>query len=235
MGEAILAYAHQITPRQSELVAEWLPGDPPLRIALDPELSPSENAQSYFRRYRKAQRGSTEIPAQVAQVESEEGYLDQLAQDLAMAEDRPEIDAVRAALTQAGYLSSKRKPLSSAAARPRRLASPDGFTVWVGKNALQNDSLTFRQAAPHDLWLHARGAPGAHVIVQSEGRPVPERTVEWAAALAAYYSRGRDDTQVAVDVVERRHVRRLKGGRPGQVVYRRERTLRLAPQPPLDV
>jgi predicted ribosome quality control (RQC) complex YloA/Tae2 family protein len=114
------------------------------------------------------------------------------------------------------------------------MASPDGFMVWVGKNALQNDSLTFRQAAPHDLWLHARGVPGAHVIVQSEGRPVPERTVEWAAELAAYYSRGRDDTRVAVDVVERRHVRRLKRGRPGQVVYRRERTMHVAPQSPPD-
>jgi predicted ribosome quality control (RQC) complex YloA/Tae2 family protein len=157
-----------------------------------------------------------------------------LTQDLAMAENRPEIDAVGGALARAGYLKRKRKPITSPAARPLRFTSPDGFRVWVGKNALQNQELTFRRAAPDDLWLHARGIPGAHVIVQTQGQAVPERTVEWAAGLTAYYSRGRDDTQVAVDVVHRRYVRRPKGGRPGQVVYRHERTLQVAPRLPPD-
>jgi predicted ribosome quality control (RQC) complex YloA/Tae2 family protein len=232
MGEAILAYAHQIEPGESELIAEWVAGEPPLRVSLDPRLSPPENAEVYFRRYRKAQRAATEIPAQLARVEAEQEYLDQLAQDLAMAENRPEIDAVGSALAQAGYLKRKRKRLASPRGRPLRYTSPDGFPVWVGKNALQNEELTFRRAAPDDLWLHARGIPGAHVVVQTEGHPVPEPTVEWAASLAAYYSRGRDDTQVDVDVVQQRNVRRLKGGRPGQIVYRRERTLRVAPQAP---
>jgi len=230
MGEAILAYAHQIGPGQSELVVEWVTDGPPLHVSLDSKLSPSENAAAYFQRYRKAQRGLMEIPAQLAQVEAEGEYLDQLAQDLAMAENRPEIDAVGDALAQAGYRKSRRKPPASPASRPRRYTSPDGLRVWVGKNALQNEELTFRRAEPDDLWLHARGIPGAHVIIQAEGRSVPEPTVEWAAGLAAYYSKGRDDTHVAVDVVQRRSVRRLKGGRPGQVVYRHERTLRVAPQ-----
>jgi predicted ribosome quality control (RQC) complex YloA/Tae2 family protein len=233
-GEAILAYAYQIEPGQSELVVEWTAGEPPLRVKLDPDLSPSDNAATYFRRYRKAQRGDVEIPAQLAQVETEQDYLEQLAQDLAIAENRPEIDAVGGALAQAGYLKKKRKSPSSPRARPLRFKSPDGLTVWVGKNALQNEELTFRRATPDDLWLHARGIPGTHVIVQTRGQPVPERTIEWAAGLAAYYSRGRDDTQVRVDVVQRRHVRRLKGGRPGQVVYRHERTLRVAPEAPPD-
>ncbi len=231
MGEAILAYAHQIEPGQSELVVEWVTDEPPLRVKLDPTLSPSENAQSYFRRYRKAQRAAAEIPAQAMQVEAEQEYLDQLAQDLAMAESRPEIDAVAGALVQAGYLKKKKRKPSSPAARPLRFRSPDGFTLWVGKNARQNEELTFRRASPDDVWLHARGMPGAHVIVRAEGRPVPERTIEWAAGLAAYYSRGRGDTQVDVDVLLRRNVRRLKGGRPGQVIYRGERTLRVAPGP----
>jgi predicted ribosome quality control (RQC) complex YloA/Tae2 family protein len=234
MGEAILAYAHQIEPGESELIAEWVAGEPPLRVSLDPRLSPPENAEVYFRRYRKAQRAATEIPAQLARVEAEREYLDQLAQDLAMAENRPEIDAVGSALAQAGYLKRKRKRLASPRVRMLRYASPDGFPVWVGKNAFQNEELTFRRAAPDDLWLHARGIPGAHVVVQTEGHPVPEPTIEWAASLAAYYSRGRDDTQVDVDVVQQRNVRRLKGGRPGQVVYRRERTLRVAPQAPFS-
>lgn len=232
MGEAILAYVYQIEPGQSELVVEWGTGEPPLRVSLDPRLPASENAQDYFRRYRKAQRGASEIPKQLARVQAEREYLDQLMQDLTMADNRPEIDAIRHALAKAGYLKEKRKAPASPAPRPLRFTSPDGFRVWVGKNALQNEDVTFRRAVPDDLWLHARGVPGAHVIVQTEGRTVPEQTVAWAAGLAAYYSRGRDDTQVAIDVVQRRYVRRLKGGRPGQVVYRGERTLQVAPQPP---
>jgi predicted ribosome quality control (RQC) complex YloA/Tae2 family protein len=234
MGEAILAYAYQIHPGQSELVAEWMPGEPPLHVELDPELSPPDNAQVYFRRYRKAQRTAHEIPALLRQVESEQNYLDQLAQDLDIAESRPDIDAVAQALTQAGYLRPKRRPIPSLAARPLRFTSPDDFTVWVGKNVLQNERLTFHRAAPDDLWLHARGMPGAHVIIQAQGRPVPERTLEWSAGLAAYYSRGRNDTQVEVDVVPRRQVHRLKGGRPGQVTYRNQRTLSVAPRHPDD-
>jgi predicted ribosome quality control (RQC) complex YloA/Tae2 family protein len=137
-------------------------------------------------------------------------------------------------LIRSGYLDRKRKPRVSMPARPLRFSAPDGFSVWVGKNALQNDQVTFRRAGPDDLWLHARGIPGAHVVIQTEGRAVPERTVEWAAGLAAYYSRGREDTRVAVVVVPRRHVRRLKGGRPGQVVFRNERTIRVAPRHPSD-
>jgi predicted ribosome quality control (RQC) complex YloA/Tae2 family protein len=234
MGEAVLAYAYQIEPGASELIAEWVAGEPPLRVVLDPRLSPPENAGVYFRRYRKAQRAATEIPAQLAQVEAEQEYLDQLAQDLVMAEDRPEIDAVGSALAQAGYLKRKRKPPTPPASRPRHYKSPDGFSVWLGKNALQNEELTFGRAAPDDLWLHARGIPGAHVVVQTGGDTVPERTIEWAAGLAAYYSRGRDDSQVEVVVVQRRYVRRLKGGRPGQVVHRGGRTLRVKPQAPPD-
>jgi predicted ribosome quality control (RQC) complex YloA/Tae2 family protein len=236
MGEAILACAHQIKPGQAELVVEWTAGQPgqsPTRVALDPTLSPSENAQAYFRRYRKAQRAGEEVPAQSALVEGELQYLEQLAHDLAMAENRPEIDAVAVALAEGGYLKRKRRP-SPPPAGPRRFTSPDGFTVWVGRNAAQNEELTFKHAAPDDVWLHARGVPGAHLIVQSEGRPVPESTIEWAAGLAANYSQGRDDAQVEVVVTRRRHVHRLKGGRPGQVTVRHERTMSVRPEMPND-
>jgi len=231
-GEAILAYAHQIRPGQAELVIEWTAGQP-TRVTLDPTLSPSENAQAYFRRYRKAQRAGEEVPAQTALVDGELQYLEQLAHDLAMAENRPEIDAVALALVEGGYLKRKRRP-SAPPAGPRRFTSPDGFTAWVGRNAAQNEDLTFKRAAPDDMWLHARGVPGAHVVVHAEGQPVPDSTLEWAAGLAAYYSQGRDDTQVEVIVTRRRYVHRLKGGRPGQVTVRHERTLQVRPEMPND-
>ena len=99
----------------------------------------------------------------------------------------------------------------------------------MGKNSRQNEEVTFHQAAANDLWLHARGVPGAHVIVKSGGRPVPETTLREAAALAAYYSQARESGAVEVDYTEQRYVRHMKGGGPGMVIYERERTLRVAP------
>jgi predicted ribosome quality control (RQC) complex YloA/Tae2 family protein len=236
-GEAILSYAHQIEAGQSEVSLDWLPGEPPLHIALDPALSASDNAQQYFSRYRKALRAANEIPAQLDKIELEERYLDQLEQDLTIAENRPEIDTVAEALAEAGYHRPKRrrKRQKSASSHYLRLTAPGGATVWVGKNALQNAHLTFNRAAPDDLWLHARAVPGAHVIMPTaEGLPA-EADVFWAAGVAAYYSRARRDTGVEVDVTVKKHVRAIKGAAPGLVTYRRESTFRVTPiDPDLD-
>jgi predicted ribosome quality control (RQC) complex YloA/Tae2 family protein len=212
-----------------------MPGEAPTSIRLDPALSPSENAQQYFNRYRKAQRAAEEIPAQLKRVELGERYLEQLEQDLAMAENRPEIDVIAEALAEAGYYRSKKerkKRQKSAPTRFLRLTAPDGATVWVGKNAPQNAHLTFNRATADDLWLHARDVPGAHVIIPTaEGLP-SEADVFWAAGIAAYYSRARHDTSVEVDVTPKKYVRAIKGAAPGLVTYRHESTLRVAPQAP---
>jgi predicted ribosome quality control (RQC) complex YloA/Tae2 family protein len=234
-GETILACAHQIQPGQAELVIDWLPDESPTTIKLDPSLSASENAQQYFNRYRKAQRAAEEIPAQMEKVSLEESYLEQLEQDLAMAENRPEIDVIAEALAEAGYYRSRqarKKRQKHASSRYLRLSAPDGARVWVGKNALQNAHLTFNRATPDDLWLHARDVPGAHVIIPTaEGLP-SEADVFWAAGIAAYYSRARHDTSVEVDVTLKKQVRAIKGAAPGLVTYRNESTLRVAPIAP---
>jgi predicted ribosome quality control (RQC) complex YloA/Tae2 family protein len=108
---------------------------------------------------------------------------------------------------------------------PRRFEI-DGFLVLVGRNARQNDDITFKQAGPTDLWLHVRGMPGAHVIIKRGKREVPERVIEYAAVLAAHYSPARDG-QAPVDVTERRFVRRISGSRPGLVTYQNERTIQV--------
>jgi predicted ribosome quality control (RQC) complex YloA/Tae2 family protein len=235
-GEAILAYAHQIQPGQAELTVTWM-GDQAeqLAIALDPALSASENAQQYFNRYRKALRAADEIPAQYETIALEERYLEQLEQDLEMAEDRPEIDVVAESLAEAGYYRSRterKKRQKRAAGRYLRLTAPEGASVWVGKNALQNAHLTFSRASADDLWLHARDVPGAHVIIPTaEGLP-SEADVFWAAGVAAYYSRARLDTSVEVDVTVKKYVRAIKGAAPGLVTYRNETTLRVVPEAP---
>jgi predicted ribosome quality control (RQC) complex YloA/Tae2 family protein len=229
-GEMTLAYAHTVEPGQTELLAEVEPDGPPLRIALDPKLSAVENARRYFREYDKAKGAIQGVPVRLAQADLELGYLDQLATDLSLAASRPEIGEVEETLAQAGYLPAGRKtpgrmPHSGALA----VNSPDGFRILVGRNSRQNEEITFRRAAPDDLWLHASGVPGGHVVIQSGGREVPERTLRQAAALAAFYSRDRREALVAVDYVARRHVRRAKSKRPGMVTYRGERTIRVEP------
>jgi predicted ribosome quality control (RQC) complex YloA/Tae2 family protein len=234
-GEAILAHTYQIHAGQKEFTVTWGSKDTPLKIALDPALSPAENAQHYFNRYRKAQRASEEIPAQLDKISLEENYLEQLEQDLAMAENRPEIDAIATALAEAGYYRARRrgkKQQQQARSGYLRLTAPNGAAVWVGKNALQNAYLTFHRASADDLWLHARDVPGAHVIIPTaEGLPA-EEDVFWAAAVAAYYSRARTDTSVEVDVTLKKYVRAIKGAAPGLVTYRNESTLRVVPEAP---
>jgi predicted ribosome quality control (RQC) complex YloA/Tae2 family protein len=238
-GEAILAFAYQIRPGQKELVltpsavgsGQGKAG--PLKIALDPALSASENAQEYFNRYRKALRAGAEIPAQLEKIRLEEAYLEQLEQDLAMAEDRPEIDAVAEELVSAGFYVNRRvKRSPKSHSRYLRLQAPDGATVLVGKNALQNAHLTFDKAAPDDLWLHARGIPGAHVVIPTAQGLPSEEDVFWAAQLAAHFSRAGRDTSVEVDVTVKKYVRAIKGAAPGLVTYRNESTLRVVPAPP---
>lgn len=243
-GNAILAMAWDIAPGQSSLTVtraqvtgdDGPNADEPVVIPLHPDLSPAENAQRIFRDYRKRVAAAEHIPPRIAQVEAEIAYLEQLLTDVALAEDRPALDQVALALQEAGYTRAQRRPR---AARPEsgplRVRAGDGSLILVGRNSRQNDEVTFRQSSPTDLWLHVRGAPGAHVIVRGGAQPVSDEALTWAAGLAAYYSALRHEAQVPVDVTERRHVRRIPDGRPGMVTYRQERTLLVAPISPEDV
>lgn len=235
MGNAILTNSWQISPRQTSLSVAWTDGEM-LEIVLDPALSPAENAQRYFSRYQKAKRATNIIPKQREIVARESEYLQQLLFDLETADSRPEIDAVAAALSALRGnnqpKSTKKHPKITKAGQPRRYTSPDGFTVWAGRNAGQNHRLTFGKAAPNDIWLHARGVPGAHVVIATaEGEP-PESTLEWAAGVAAYFSKRRSEAWVEVIVTRKKHVRAIKGAPPGMVSVRREKTVRIAPVNP---
>jgi predicted ribosome quality control (RQC) complex YloA/Tae2 family protein len=222
-GELLLTYQGQVTRGTSEVTVPDHAGNP-RTIPLDPTLKPVENAQAYFRRYRKAARAAEEVSSRVAALAPDLAYLSQLVADLALAESRPEIDAVHGALVEAGWAPKPRQSTRRQVGGPHRLEL-DEFTVHVGRNARQNEEVTFKRAAPDDLWLHVRGQPGAHVIIKTGGRTVPEDVIRRAAALAARHSPARGEARVSVDVVERRFVRRLRGGRPGLVTYRNERTI----------
>jgi predicted ribosome quality control (RQC) complex YloA/Tae2 family protein len=230
-AEWLLALHTQLTPGQTVLTVDLGEGEP-LRIALDPALSPIVQAERKFKQAAKLARAAEFVPARRAQIAADLAYLEQLASDLALAENQPQIAAVVDALLASGLLPHA--PRKATAARPRRTPrtapellryySAAGQEILVGRNALQNDRITFGVATAADLWLHARDVPGAHVVIRSGGQSVDEATLLAAAQLAAYYSQRRGDRAVPVMIAPRRLVTRVAGGRPGQVHVRDAQT-----------
>ncbi len=225
-GEMVLAYASQIAPEQRTLAADT--GDGILDITLDPKLSPVENAQKYFKEYHRAKDAAARVPALLNAANAELDYAEQMLNDLELAENRGEIDAVVQAARDAGLLTEARPRAKVTVGEPRSFQSRDGFTILVGRNARQNEEITFRRAKPEDVWLHAKDAAGAHVVVIRAGREVPETTIQEAAALAAQYSQARGEARVDVIVTPRKNVHRMRGGKPGMVTMRGEKTLRVS-------
>ncbi len=206
-----------------------------LIVALDPKRTPVEQAERMFDRAAKMERAARIIPRRRARLEADRGYLQQLESDLSMAQDQPEIVAVREALREAGYLRQRRGRREKAPrdrSRPLRYLSPEGFPILVGRNARQNEIVTFNEAGRDDLWLHVRDGPGAHVVVRCGGQPVPALTLDVAARLAAWHSGQRGNAGVGVVITPRRFVTRMAGGRPGQVHYRGEETIHVAAELP---
>jgi predicted ribosome quality control (RQC) complex YloA/Tae2 family protein len=230
-GELILAYQYGLTPGQTELKAEYEADQPPLAIKLNPELSPLENAQAYFSRYNKAKRALDDVPALIRETENALNYLTNLDTDLDLASNWPEIDEVQAALIAAGHWrgAATRRLGGGGASGPLRLVTKDGIVIWVGRNSRQNELVTFNKASSEDLWLHARGVPGAHVVVKMEGRAIPEQVIETAARIAAHYSALRGEVKAPIDVTRVKYVRKIKGAAQGMVTYRNETTMSVPP------
>jgi predicted ribosome quality control (RQC) complex YloA/Tae2 family protein len=231
-GDLIYAYLWQINPGDTELII-----DDQQRIPLDPQLSPKENAQAYFERYRRGRDAGEQLPERIAATETEIAYLDQLMLQVEQAETFPDIETLQIEWeryrTQAQPNARDRKPprRSAPPRRLRPLIDDDGNAIFIGRSGSQNDEVTFSIAGPNDTWLHARGVPGSHVIVRWRNPNADERpeTIEAAARIAAFYSSSRNSGQVEVDVARRRHVRKIKGAGPGMVTYRNERTIAVRP------
>lgn len=241
-AEWLLALSSQIQTGQTELVVP-LEGQH-LTIRLDPDQSPIEQAEAWFKRAAKLERAAEIIPERRKQLESELAFLAQMAEDLQQATNQPELLSVREELEVAGLLPrTPVKPLvktigkakGKAAGKPKanqptepqllRYYSPQGFEIVVGRNARQNEQITFDVAKAEDLWLHARGAPGSHVIIRTGGQPIQPETLRMAAQLAAYYSKLRGESAVTVIFTPRRFVSRAPGGHTGQVLVREEETV----------
>lgn len=229
-GELLLAYQYTLTPGQTILRAQYEVDGPELEIELDPSITPLENARRYFEKYDKAKRARANVPELVEATENELAYLRQLETDLALAANWPEIGEVQEALLRSGYWrgTPAGQPGGSRSG-PLKVSLAD-FVVWIGRNARQNDQVTFDKGSPDDLWLHVRGLPGAHAVIKSGGRAVPDDVIERAAEIAAFYSAARSEGRVLVDVTRRKYVRKIKGGKPGMVTYRNEAPVQVTPR-----
>lgn len=244
LGELISANAPMI--RRGQAVAQVVDYfDPDLRkveVELDPRLSPHENAQEYFRRYSRAKRRLAAATEQAEGTRAELAYLEQVATTVEQAESLEAIEEIRRELADQGYLARPRRerPGGKKGARPSGPLSfaVDGHEVLVGRNNTENDLLTLKMARPDDIWLHARGVPGAHVIIRTGtkgAQGVLDDALLRAAEIAAYYSKARSASKAAVDYTLRRHVRKPRGARPGMVIYDHEKTIMAAPRAPREI
>jgi predicted ribosome quality control (RQC) complex YloA/Tae2 family protein len=256
-GDLLLAHQNEVQQGESSVTLQNFfveNAEEMVTVALDPRFDAVGNANRMFNKYHKLRRALALLPAQIEQNNVELATLEQLLSDLQLAETAAEVALVKAEIQSAGYIRGKqaqdKKALKAAkkgkkqaqgksvppgGGVPLHVQSSDGFTLLIGKNSRQNEEVTFHQAAPNDIWLHARGVPGAHVIIKAAGRDVPQRTIEQAASLAAYYSQARGSTSAAVDYTRQRYVKHMKGGGPGMVIYERERTLYAEPDAALPL
>lgn len=203
-----------------------------LRVPLDPALSPVQNAQKYYKEYRKAKTAEEILQKQLQLGESELKYLDSVFDTLTRATTTRELEELRLELEQTGYLRRKtNRQKLPAPTKPLEFVSDDGFTILVGRNNLQNDRLTTKTAKGSDWWFHTKDIAGSHTVVLTEGVMPPERTLEQAAILAATHSKAAASSQVPVDYTQIRHVKKPSGAKPGMVIYETNRTAFVTPDP----
>lgn len=216
---------------QSIQLENFYEQDQPLRtIRVDPALSPSQNAQKYYKAYRKAHTAQEMLTIQIAVAEKELAYLDSVAEELSRAETERDLQEIRAELAEEGYIRRKKgKRQKEQVRKPLQFQTSDGFQVLVGRNNRQNDQLTLRQARKNDVWLHTQKIPGSHVILVTNGRHPTETAIAEAAGLAAFHSRGKGSAQVPVDYTLVRYVNKPQGAKPGMVIYVNQKTLYVKP------
>ncbi|TMI72433.1 MAG: fibronectin-binding domain-containing protein [Bacillati bacterium ANGP1] len=232
-GELLLAYASQIPPRVPHVTLPGFDGAP-VTIDLDPTLSAVENAQRLFKRYGRVRSARPALEARLRAAADERAYLESARALIEQALSSDDLFDLRRELADEGYVRARKTPARpSATPGPRRFVLADGTTtVLVGRTNHENDVLTFKVASPDDIWLHARGTPGAHAILKSGAANPSEETIQQAAAIAAYFSKARGAAQTAVDYTRRRYVRKPRGAKPGLVTYARERTVYVKPELP---
>lgn len=219
-GELINVYGYGLPADAKELRAINYYTNEPVAIPLDSSKTPQENAQKYFDKYNKQKRTYEALTDLIKETMDEILYLESVSGALDIATSEDDLNEIKEELVGAGFLRRKfTKQKVKINSKPLHYLSSDGYHMYVGKNNLQNDELTFGFANSNDWWFHAKGCPGSHVIVKTNGEELPDRTFEEAGRLAAYYSKNRGSEKVEIDYVEKKHVKKPNAAKPGFVVY----------------
>lgn len=203
-----------------------------LEIALDPALTPQQNAQKYYKNYRKAKTAEEKLTEQIGLAQTELTYIDSVFESLALAENERDLNEIRAELAEQGYVrrkAGKKNQKQPALSAPLKFKTSDGFTVLVGRNNRQNDKLTMKDANNNDIWFHTKNIPGSHTVLVTDGKAPTETAMEEAAVLAAQHSRAKDSAQVPVDYTQIRYVSKPQGAKPGMVIYVQYKTVYVDP------
>ncbi len=234
MGDLISANLYSLQKGDTKAVVQnfYHPQGKEIEIPLDPLLTPPQNAQRYYALYRKADTAEKMLIKLIAQGTEELAYIDSVFDALTRAAGEADLDAIRRELAAGGYV--KRSSLSKQGQKEQKLApiryrSTDGILIMVGRNNLQNDQLTIKEAKAQDLWLHTQKIPGAHAIISTQGKEIPKTTIEQAAIIAAYNSKARNSTKVSVDFTPVKYVRKPNGAKPGMVIYDTYQTILVTP------
>ena len=232
MGEAVNANLYRLKKGMTEAtLPDWSdPDGGTLTVPLDIRLTPSQNAQRYFKKYQKARSAREAAAEQRDKTLAEMDYLEGMLLDVDKCEQESELEEIRQELVRTGYLkkvTNRRQQRQLPQSRPARFVSADGIEILVGKNAAQNDRLTL-SAKPEEMWLHAKDMPGSHVIIRKEGE-IPQETLKEAALLAAWFSKGQRSSLVPIDYTLRKYVKKPSGALPGKVIYTHHKTAYMTP------
>ena len=231
-GELIQTYGYELSGGEKSLTApNYYDDNKELAIPLDPTLSAQENAQKYFERYNKLKRTYEALIDLLAETKAEIDHLESIRTALAIALQEEDLVEIKRELQDSGYIKKHAgdKKKVKITSRPFHYLSSDGFHIYVGKNNFQNEELTFQFANGGDWWFHAKGIPGSHVIVKTEGKELPDRVYEEAGQLAAYYSSARGADKVEVDYIQKKQVKKPAAGKPGFVIYHTNYSLMAVP------
>ena len=230
-GELINTYGYGLEPGIKSMEALNYYTNETITIPLDPTLTPQENAKKYFDKYSKMKRTAEALEHLLQETKSEIEHLESISASLDIALSEDDLAQIKEEMMEYGYIrrkytSGKKVKITS---KPFHYLSSDGFHIYVGKNNFQNEELSFKFATGNDWWFHAKGQPGSHVIVKTNGEELPDRTFEEAGKLAAYYSRGRQAPKVEIDYTQKKNLRKPNGAKPGFVVYYTNYSLLIEP------
>lgn len=231
-GELLTTYGYSAAPGAKSLDVLNYYTNEEITIPLDPQLTALENAKKYFDKYSKLKRTYEAVTELLKETGNEVAHLESISTALDIALSEEDLVEIKEELMEYGYIKkrqagSKRPKITS---KPFHYLSSDGYHMYVGKNNFQNEELTFHFAVGGDWWFHAKGVPGSHVIVKAQGEEdLPDTTFEEAGRLAAYYSQNRDNEKVEIDYIQKKHIKKPKGGKPGFVIYHTNYSLMIDP------